>query len=68
MFKHKVSFCLSRPDGLRFCILTTNEDARAFRPDRLVVRVPFRDCEDLSGPVYDRLLIVLLYDEGTSQN
>jgi hypothetical protein len=54
-------------DGSRVFILTTNEDARAVRPDRLVVWVSLCDSEDFSGLVY-LSLIILRNDKGAREN
>jgi hypothetical protein len=54
-------------DGSLFRVFATNEHARAFGTDRLVVRVFMVDGEDLPGSVYGSL-IVLRDDEGASEN
>ncbi len=54
-------------DPLRFCKLTTNEDAGALGTDRLVMWVFLVDSEDFPGSVY-RSLIVLRDDKGAGEN
>ena len=52
---------------LRICELAADNYAGAFRADRLIVRMPLRDCKNLPGFV-DCPLIVLRDDEGASEN
>jgi hypothetical protein len=52
---------------LRFCKLATDENACALWADRLIVRVPICDGENLTGSVH-RSLIVLCDNESAGKN